>query len=498
MREKVLSKLEHLFVRRPMGEVEDNVAFKQPIVVFDTDSSPPMEVRIRRADVLKEEGQLIFESRFESGNLKQARRIGTYEYELVLTPDLVAESHVQWYFFQVAGAQCGVEYTFRIVNLLKSKRLVKIGEKILFHSKKLASKTGNGWTRVGTDSSYGRNLRSEKNPILKRGTTYYELIWKMVGGDVIFCDFHGHSQAFNAFIYGTDSKYRSVSVGGPIEPLKTYLTNPKQYLVDRMIPFLISKQPWREGCARISLWRLFKLTHCFTMETSLFGTNLEPGSSLRYFDRGDLQALGQSVVLALLEFHKIQSNETRFTETLIEMGKAMLQEMMLNRIAEMRTKSSLKSSKPGQLEINKELENTIDSVDDFASAFYEYGDLLVEGEEVESSSASDASSIRDVFITEESQNMEEGENYAPVMQRKRRRRKHRKCRRRRRNRGRRLAHQKSTSENKPKAYSQSEHQPNGPIESGRVERRSSSKRVSSGPQPVLANLPQNDCTIEIT
>lgn len=265
-----------------------------------------------------------------------------------------------------------------------------------------------------------------------------------------------------------------------------------------MIPFLISKQdprrfsfhscrfslqPWREGCARISLWRLFKLTHCFTMETSLFGTNLEPGSTLRYFDRGDLQALGQSVVLALLEFHKIQSNETRFTETLIEMGKAMLQEMMLNRIVAMRTKNSLKSSNPRQLEINKELENNIHSVDDFASAFYEYGDLLVEGEEVESSSASDASSIRDYdFITEESQNMEEGENYAPVMQRKRRRRKHRKCRRRRKNRRRRLALQKSASENKPKADSQSEHQPNGPIESGRVERRSSSKRVSSGPQ----------------
>nr|CDS24120.1 cytosolic carboxypeptidase 2 [Echinococcus granulosus] len=488
MREKVLSKLEHLFVRRPMGEVEDNAAFRQPIVVFDSDSSPPMEVRIRRADVLKEEGLLIFESRFESGNLKQARRIGTYEYELVLTPDLVTESHVQWYFFQLAGAQCGVEYTFRIVNLLKSKRLVKSGEKILFHSKKLAEKTGNGWTRVGTDS----RLREESEVRKKSGPEegHYLLRINLENGDVIFCDFHGHSQAFNAFIYGTDSEYRSVSVGGLIEPPKTYLTNPKQYLVDRMIPFLISKQPWREGCARISLWRLFKLTHCFTMETSLFGTNLEPGSSLRYFDRGDLQALGQSVVLALLEFHKIQSNETRFTETLIEMGKAMLQEMMLNRIVAMRTKNSLKSSNPRQLEINKELENNIHSVDDFASAFYEYGDLLVEGEEVESSSASDASSIRDYdFITEESQNMEEGENYAPVMQRKRRRRKHRKCRRRRKNRRRRLALQKSASENKPKADSQSEHQPNGPIESGRVERRSSSKRVSSGPQPVLANLP---------
>lgn len=45
----------------------------------------------------------------------------------MLTPDLVTESHIQWFFFQVAGAKCGVEYTFHIVNLLKTKRLVKNG-----------------------------------------------------------------------------------------------------------------------------------------------------------------------------------------------------------------------------------------------------------------------------------------------------------------------------------------------------------------------------------
>ncbi|KAL5105792.1 hypothetical protein TcWFU_005037 [Taenia crassiceps] len=649
VRERILSKLEHLFVKRPMGEVEGNAALKRPIVVFDADSSPPMEVRMRRADASKEEGELIFESRFESGNLKQARRIGTYEYELVLTPDLVTESHVQWFFFQVAGAKSGVEYTFHIANLLKTKRLVKIGEKILFYSKKLAEKTGNGWTRVGTDTSYGKNLRAEKNPILRRGTTYYELKWSMVfpydndvcvfahcypytytdlkadihdmmqrsrklppgsvrceklcstfagntcflititdpaipdsekcaavltarvhpgetvgswnmkglmelltnqrnakakelrrhyvfklvpmlnadgvivgnyrcslvgrdvnrtytiyGSDripevhytrklvehcqetckdVIFCDFHGHSQAFNAFIYGTDSGYRSVSTGGLTEPPKTYLTNPKQYLIDRMIPYLISKQPWREGCARITLWRKFNLTHCFTMETSLFGTNLEPGSNLRYFDREDLQALGQSVALALLEFHKIRSNETKFTETLIEMGKGMLQEMMLNRIVSMKTKNSLKPLKPGQLESSMDLENNIGSVDDFANAFNEYGDFLVEGDEAESSSASDTSSIRESeFIVEKPQNMNVRGNSAPVAKRKRRRRKHRKCGRRRKNRRRRLARLNSAPGTPSKADSQSDHQSTGPTEGGRIERHSSLKRVPSGPQ----------------
>ncbi|VDM31594.1 unnamed protein product [Hydatigera taeniaeformis] len=284
--------------------------------------------------------------------------------------------------------------------------------------------------------------------------------------DVIFCDFHGHSQAFNAFMYGTDSGYRSVSVGGLIEPPKTYLTNPKQYLVDRMIPFLISKQdprrfsfrscrfslqPWREGCARITLWRKFNLTHCFTMETSLFGTNLEPGSSLRYFDRGDLQTLGRSVALGLLEFHKICSDDNKFTETLIEMGKAMLQEIMLNQILSTKAKNSLKTSNTGQLELNKDFETNIGSVDDFANAFNKYGDFLVEDDEVDSSSVSDASSISaSEFIVAKPQNMAVRGNSAPVGKCKRRRRKHRKCRRRRKNRRRRLALLRAALGNQPK------------------------------------------------
>ncbi|VUZ39806.1 unnamed protein product, partial [Hymenolepis diminuta] len=153
VRDKVPSKLEHLFVKRTSEDGEINTTLKRSIVVFDSELSPPMEVRMRKAAILNDEGELIFESRFESGNLRQAKRIGTYEYELVLTPDLVTESHLQWFFFQVAGARSGIEYTFRIINFLKTKRLVECGEKLLLYSKKLADKTDNGWTRVGIDTT---------------------------------------------------------------------------------------------------------------------------------------------------------------------------------------------------------------------------------------------------------------------------------------------------------------------------------------------------------
>ncbi len=64
--------------------------------------------------------------------------------------------------------------------------------------------------------------------------------------DVVFCDLHGHSRAFNAFIYGCDSGYRSYPPGLSVRPPKTYLTNPEQYLVDRMIPFLIGQEVIQE------------------------------------------------------------------------------------------------------------------------------------------------------------------------------------------------------------------------------------------------------------
>ncbi len=76
---------------------------------------------------------------------------GTYEYDLVMTPDLVTQRHTQWYFFKVMGAQSRVEYTFRILNFLKPMSLYKQGMKVLFYSLKLAKKTGYGWVRVGTD-----------------------------------------------------------------------------------------------------------------------------------------------------------------------------------------------------------------------------------------------------------------------------------------------------------------------------------------------------------
>jgi len=44
---------------------------------------------------------LLFESRFESGNLRKAMKVGPFEYELYLKNDYGTQSFCQWYFFRI-------------------------------------------------------------------------------------------------------------------------------------------------------------------------------------------------------------------------------------------------------------------------------------------------------------------------------------------------------------------------------------------------------------
>ncbi|XP_077989987.1 uncharacterized protein LOC144444443 isoform X3 [Glandiceps talaboti] len=122
---------------------------------------------------------LMFESRFESGNLRQARRIGQFEYELVLKTDLYTNRHTQWYYFRVQRATRGVTYKFNIVNLLKRDSLYNHGMRPLVYSEKGAVENGTGWIRTGHHISYSRNYNLTKNPLLHPEMVYYVLEWQM-------------------------------------------------------------------------------------------------------------------------------------------------------------------------------------------------------------------------------------------------------------------------------------------------------------------------------
>ncbi|XP_071941889.1 uncharacterized protein [Antedon mediterranea] len=121
---------------------------------------------------------LLFESRFESGNLRQAKRVGQFEYELLLKTDLYTNRHTQWYYFRLQHMVPGVTYKFSIINLLKRDSLYNHGMRPLLYSEKKATLKSIGWERSGHHISYRRNYTS-RNPLLHPDMTYYVLEWQM-------------------------------------------------------------------------------------------------------------------------------------------------------------------------------------------------------------------------------------------------------------------------------------------------------------------------------
>lgn len=114
-------------------------------------------------------GALLFESRFESGNLRRAVHVNGNEYDLLLNWDHGTRGHTQWYFFSVSHAVVGEKYIFNIVNFCKPQSLYKNGMRPLVYSAMAASKHGHGWTRIGTDVYYHENGVSRRDTNRKDG-----------------------------------------------------------------------------------------------------------------------------------------------------------------------------------------------------------------------------------------------------------------------------------------------------------------------------------------
>lgn len=55
---------------------------------------------------------LLFESRFESGNLAKAIKITPVYYELYLRPDLYTNKHTQWFYFRARNMTKGITYRY--------------------------------------------------------------------------------------------------------------------------------------------------------------------------------------------------------------------------------------------------------------------------------------------------------------------------------------------------------------------------------------------------
>uniref|UniRef100_A0A336MAR4 CSON014405 protein n=1 Tax=Culicoides sonorensis TaxID=179676 RepID=A0A336MAR4_CULSO len=100
---------------------------------------------------------LIFESRFESGNLAKAVKITPTYYELYLRSDMYTNRHTQWFYFRVKNTKKNVVYRFSIINLTKPDSLYKEGMRPLMYSVTDATNRMIGWRRCGENIAYFRN-----------------------------------------------------------------------------------------------------------------------------------------------------------------------------------------------------------------------------------------------------------------------------------------------------------------------------------------------------
>ncbi|GAB0093380.1 Nna1 [Sergentomyia squamirostris] len=100
---------------------------------------------------------LVFESRFESGNLAKAVKITSGYYELYLRSDMYTNRHTQWFYFRVMNTRKKINYRFSIVNLVKSDSLYNEGMRPLMYSTMEANTSLIGWRRCGENITYFRN-----------------------------------------------------------------------------------------------------------------------------------------------------------------------------------------------------------------------------------------------------------------------------------------------------------------------------------------------------
>ncbi|XP_008109004.1 cytosolic carboxypeptidase 3 isoform X3 [Anolis carolinensis] len=113
---------------------------------------------------------LIFEARFESGNLQKVVKID-FEYQLTLRTDLYTKRHTQWYYFQVTNTLAGMPYRFTIVNFTKPTSLYNRGMRPLLYSETDAKIRNVGWQRTGDEIKYYKNNLSHD------GRQYFSLTW---------------------------------------------------------------------------------------------------------------------------------------------------------------------------------------------------------------------------------------------------------------------------------------------------------------------------------
>ena len=105
---------------------------------------------------------LVFESRFESGNLRKVTKVGPFEYELYLKNDYGTQSFTQWYYFRIQNTRKGETYRLNIVNLMKPDSTYTKGMRPLVCSVLDSRSTNIGWHRKCQNIGYFQTNRTKR------------------------------------------------------------------------------------------------------------------------------------------------------------------------------------------------------------------------------------------------------------------------------------------------------------------------------------------------
>lgn len=118
---------------------------------------PRMMIERDRENKVWDTTTLLFESRFESGNLGRAYQVSEFVYDLELRADFgsIHPHMTQWFYFRIKNVRANTEYTFNIVNLCKPDSSYNQGMKPLVYSEKARAQQGKGWYRDGHEIRYG-------------------------------------------------------------------------------------------------------------------------------------------------------------------------------------------------------------------------------------------------------------------------------------------------------------------------------------------------------
>ncbi|KAK3260044.1 hypothetical protein CYMTET_30984, partial [Cymbomonas tetramitiformis] len=145
----------------------DPATDRTPLYFGSTDSNgwyrdgnlPPPYYSVESQD----DTTLVFESRFESGNLRRAIQVYEDEYDLILRPDINTRGHTQWFYFAVSNTRRNKKYKLNIINMVKSDSQYQAGMLPVLCSEKHTVATGVSWYREGSNLSYYQNNIKRKN-----------------------------------------------------------------------------------------------------------------------------------------------------------------------------------------------------------------------------------------------------------------------------------------------------------------------------------------------